>query len=420
MNRRNFLQAVPLAGIAATLHTDKGFAKDMADHLPKKTADDRAYNLQLLLRIATPVIQALSQGKLKATMPTEVAPNYMKPVDKVTYLEAFGRTMSGLTPWLELPADNTPEGLKRAEMLTAVHAALDHATNPNSPDYMNFTGKYDPQPLVDGAFLALGLLRSPQNVWGKLPADTQQNIITALKQLRSIKAFNNNWLLFSAIIEAFLLMADAGWDRKPADTAIQKMMDWYKGDSMYGDGASFHFDYYNAFVIHPMLTETLRIMSEKGEGSKEQYRLAFKRMQRYGAILERQVSPEGTFPVVGRSMPYRSGAFQPLAQLALQQQLPKELQPAQVRSALTAMHKRIYETPGTFDKQGWLQIGFCGHQPSIADGYISTGSLYLCTNSFLPLGLAADNPYWSAAPADWTSKAAYNGAAVIRDHAIEY
>ncbi|NIG53346.1 DUF2264 domain-containing protein [Chitinophaga sp. Cy-1792] len=419
MNRRKFLQAVPLAGIASTLSTEKGFASDLAATAAAKPASDRDYNVQLLLRISNPVINALSEGKLKAQMPTEKGPDYAKPVDKVTYLEAFGRTMSGLAPWLNLPADNTPEGIQRARLLAATHAAMDHATNPGSPDFMNFTGKFDSQPLVDGAFLALGLLRGKDQIWGKLPASVQQQTITALKELRSIRAYTNNWVLFSAIIEAFLLQVDAGWDRQPVDFAVQKMMDWYKGDSMYGDGTKFHFDYYNAFVMHPMLTETLRVMAEKNVGSKEQYELAHARMQRYGVILERQISPEGTFPVVGRSMPYRSGAFQPLAMLALQEQLPKEINPAQVRSALTAVNKRIYEAPGTFDKDGWLQIGFCGHQPEIAEGYISTGSLYLCTNSFLPLGLPAAHSFWTAPAADWTAKMAYSGGKIRRDHAID-
>lgn len=49
-------------------------------------------------------------------------------------------------------------------------------------------------------------------------------------------------------------------------------------------------------------------------------------------------------------------------------------------------------------------LGFNGHQPECADGYTSTGSLYMATLSFLPLGLPADDPFWTDAYADWTSK----------------
>jgi hypothetical protein len=418
MDRRFFIKAIPMAGVASTIGTEKGLLKAMAGDKP--VPGDREYNVDLMIRICRPVIEQLSKGKLKATMPTEVAPSYAKPVGKVTYLEAFGRTLAGIAPWLELGEDNTMEGSKRIEMLEMTRKAIAMAVDPASPDYMNFTGKFDAQPLVDGAFLAHGLLRAPKQVWGRLSAKTQQQVIDGLISLRSIKAFTNNWVLFSAIIEAMLLKFGADWDRKPIDLAVQKMMEWYKGDSMYGDGAHFHYDYYNSFVIQPMLVDVLKVMAEKEESSKANYELALKRMQRYAAILERQVSPEGTFPVVGRSMPYRNAAFQALAQIALEEKLPEEVSPAQVRCALTAVNKRIFEVPGTFDKKGWLQIGFCGHQPEMADVYTSTGSLYLCSTGFLALGLPAANPFWSAPAQPWTSRKVYAGAPVKKDHAIDY
>ncbi|SJZ97973.1 hypothetical protein SAMN04488128_102134 [Chitinophaga eiseniae] len=417
MNRRFFLKAVPMAGIAGSLKTDKSLLADMA--VPP-AATDRAYNLELLLRICRPVMTHLSKGTLMAGMPTEVAPHYSKPVRKVTYLEAFGRALAGLAPWLELGPDNTMEGSQRIDMLTLTRKAIAQAVDPASPDFMNFTGKFDAQPLVDGAFMAHGLLRAPTQLWDRLSERTQQQTIDALKSLRSIKAFStNNWVLFAAMIEIALLQFGGGWDRKPVDLAVEKIMEWYKGDSMYGDGPHFHYDYYNSFVIQPMLVDILKVLVAKGEGRKEQYALALKRMQRYGAILERQISPEGTFPVVGRSMPYRNGAFQALAQLALERKLPAELQPAQVRCALTAVNKRIFEAPGTFDKNGWLQIGFCGHQPEIADVYTSTGSLYLCATGFLDLGLPANDPYWSAPAAEWTAQKVWKGKPVQKDHAID-
>jgi len=407
-----------MAGGAGTIGPDKGLLEAMAADKP--APDDRSYQVDLLIRICRPVISRLSEGKLMAAMPTEVAPDYAKPVTKVTYLEAFGRTLAGLAPWLELGPDQTVEGSKRIAMLEMTRKAIAMAVDPASPDYMNFTGRFDAQPLVDGAFLAHGLMRAPNELWGKLPATTQQQVIDGLISLRSIKAFTNNWVLFSAIIEAMLLKFGAAWDRKPIDLAVQKIMEWYKGDSMYGDGAHFHYDYYNSFVIQPMLVDVLKVMVEKNEGEKENYELALKRMQRYSAILERQISPEGTFPVVGRSMPYRSAAFQALAQIALERKLPEDISPAQVRCALTAVNKRIFEAPGTFDRQDWLQIGFCGHQPEIADVYTSTGSLYLCTTGFLALGLPAHDPFWSGAAQPWTAKKAWAGATVKKDHSIDY
>ena len=142
------------------------------------------------------------------------------------------------------------------------------------------------------------------------------------------------------------------------------------------------------------------------------------RARRYAAILERLVAPDGTFPAVGRSIAYRFGAFQLLAQMALRKALPEEVSPAQVRGALTAIIRRSIEAPGTFDANGWLQIGFCGHQPGVGETYISTGSLYLCAVGLLPLGLAASDPFWSAPAEPWTSVRAWSGQPFPIDHAL--
>ena len=76
------------------------------------------------------------------------------------------------------------------------------------------------------------------------------------------------------------------------------------------------------------------------------------------------------------------------------------------------------EAPRTFDDNGWLRIGFCGAQPGTGEGYISTGSLYLCSVVLLPLGLPPCDPFWSNPAADWSSKKYYAGRDVTLDHAM--
>jgi hypothetical protein len=142
------------------------------------------------------------------------------------------------------------------------------------------------------------------------------------------------------------------------------------------------------------------------------------RARRYAAIQERLIAPDGSFPAIGRSLAYRCGAFHHLATMAFRKDLPDALKPAQVRGALTAVIRRTLEQPGTFDDAGWLRIGLCGHQPSIGENYISTGSLYLCAAAFVPLGLRADDPFWSSAARPWTSQQVWTGADIATDHAV--
>jgi hypothetical protein len=166
--------------------------------------------------------------------------------------------------------------------------------------------------------------------------------------------------------------------------------------------------------------DMLAVMVEKKMVPETEYAKALKRMVRYAEFLERAISPEGYFPVFGRSMAYRNAAFQALGQVALMRKLPEFIQPAQVRCALTKVMVHLFEHPGTFSPAGWLQLGFAGHQPEIADTYTSTGSLYLCAVGFLPLGLPATDPFWSAPAADWTTKKIWNGEPARKDYKVEY
>ena len=168
-----------------------------------------------------------------------------------------------------------------------------------------------------------------------------------------------------------------------------------QGDGVYGDGPPFHWDYYNSFVIQPMLLDVLAVCGDKREAWRAMRAPVAARARRYAAIQERLVAPDGSFPPVGRSIAYRCGAFQLLAQMALRRELPDDVPPAQARAALDAVIRRTLDAPDTFDAEGWLRIGLCGHQPGIGERYISTGSLYLAATAFLPLGLPADDAFWT-------------------------
>jgi hypothetical protein len=80
--------------------------------------------------------------------------------------------------------------------------------------------------------------------------------------------------------------------------------------------------------------------------------------------------------------------------------------------------RKMLGAPGTFDEQGWLRIGFCGHQPGLAEEYISTGSLYMCAAALLPLGLSPVDPFWASPAAPWTSRQLWSGENLSRDHAM--
>ena len=379
--------------------------------------DDRRVWVETLDRIARPVLENLAAGTLKKNMPFESLSR--EPLRReVSYLEAVGRTICGIAPWLELGADDTEEGKLRANYINLVVKGIKNGVDPQSPDHLMFDRRHS-QPLVDAAFLAEGILRAPTQIWGRLDQQTRDWLVGEWKVSRGIKPYECNWLLFASIIEAALLEFTGECDMERLMYGVNRFRnEWYKGDGWYGDGPDFHLDYYNSLVIHPMFTETLRVLKKHGLNGADFLPTQEERHARLAAQLERMISPEGSYPVTGRSIVYRFGSFHALADAALLHILPANVSPAQVRCTLTAVIQRQLAQPRTFDPNGWLRIGYTGSQIRMSEDYINTGSLYLCTAAFLPLGLPANDPFWAAPACDWTAKKAWSGEDLGADHAI--
>ena len=369
--------------------------------------------LAALLKIVSPVLDALVEGKLKETLPLDFHPNRAM----FAPLEAFARSMLGLAPWLEADESKLREeerNLQRSVREKALQC-IDRATDPSSPDFMLFD--CGGQPLVDTAFLAHAILRAPNALAGSLTDRVKRQTEDAFRASRKIPAADCNWVLFSAMVEAGLYVLGEDYDVMRLLMPLRTFRRWYAGDGTYGDGDAFHWDYYNSFVIQPMYVDIVNLMSgEHGEIAAMRDDVN-RRARRYASVLERMIGPDGTYPILGRSVCYRFGAFQMLAQAALEHRLEDHLTPASVRCALTAVIRRVMSDKAMFDDSGFLRPGVCGFQPELAEPYINIGSLYLCSAVFLPLGLAPDDPFWSDPDEDWTGKKIWRGGHCIIDHA---
>lgn len=388
-------------------------------NIEKDGRNDRKYWVSLLDKISSPVLSNMSNGELHKIMPVEFSPTWDGRSSEVAYLECFGRLIAGIAPFLALPADQTEEGKVRERLLLQAQLSMVNGFNPDNEDYL-FRASKIAQTLVDAAYIAQALLTAKDVLWYPLDSITKKRIIKEFVKVRNIKPFNSNWLLFAAMVESFLLDINEPADFVRIDFAIEKMQDWYVGDGWYSDGERFHFDYYNGYVIHPMLVEVLRVNVEKGRRDIKEFDLAYKRMQRYSSFQERFISPEGTYPVFGRSSTYRAGAFQPLMKVALDKKLPEEINPAQVRCAMTVVLKNLF-VKSTFRQGNWLTLGVVGDQQAdIADYYSNTGSMYITSLVFLPLGLPVNDEFWTAPPKAWTQQKAWKGLKIAKDYAVEY
>ena len=392
-----------------------------------KQLSDREYWCEQAYKMAQPVLENMAKSELQKNMQTEFSPSFDNRNRKVVYMETFGRLMAGIAPWLALPDSVFGSSAAEQKELAQVRqlrewalASYKNSVDPESPDYLcwGVAG----QNLVDAAYIAESFIRAYDALWMPLDKVTKERYIKEFKKLRSIEPPYTNWFLFSSTIESFIAKA-AGlreYDDFRVMMTIRKVEEWYVGDGWYADGPVFAFDYYSSYVFHAMYLETLQNMIDARANTRLEYKKyydrALKRAQKFSIILERFISPEGTFPVIGRSTPYRMAAMQPLALMAWYQKLPRELSNGQVRAALTQVMHRMYDQQQNYNEGGFLTIGFCGHQPETADWYTNNGSLYMTSLSLMPLGLPANHDFWTCKAEPWTQVKAWGGQPFPKDH----
>jgi len=282
--------------------------------------DTRFYWIITLQKICEMPLELLAKDELKNSMPVEAKNEERK---KYTHLELLARILCGISPFLELNANMPGTDIREREialhLLRLARKSLDIATCPDCRDYMNF--EEGAQPLVDAAFLAQAIIRAPKSLWEQIDPSVRKRLIEEMKKTRKIKPYYSNWLLFSAMIEAFMFFAGEEWDKTKVDLILKAVDGWYKGDGVYGDGPLFRWDYYNSFVIYPMLIDILKVLSSQDDKWKELETKVIERAQRYAVVLERLISPEGTFPIIGRSITYRTAVFHLLALLSLSRKI---------------------------------------------------------------------------------------------------
>jgi hypothetical protein len=391
------------------------FSQSKKQSMP--SLSDRQVWLNHMDKMVRPVLYSLAHDSLKIVMPKLVSKRSDNPTNRtnVMYVEVLGRVLSGIAPWLQLEGGSPAEIKLRNQYREWVLQGLAHALDSSSKDFMRFD--ISGQQLVDASYVAYAFIRAPW-LWEHLSAEQKELLVKSIKTTRRFKPVFSNWLLFSAMNEAFLCRFGYEWDVMRVDYALRQLEQWYVGDGLYKDGESFALDYYNSYVIHPFLAAITQVIGSKTAAYASMTELIKKRNQRYAIIQERSINADGSYPAYGRSIVYRGAAFHHLADMAWRKALPQQLAPAQVRGALTAVIRKTLESATTY-KDGWLTIGLYGDQPDLADFYNNQGSLYIAANIFLPLGLADTDPFWADAPVRWSAQKIWSGEDFPNDHSVD-
>src|ERR1700761_3469107 len=260
-----------------------------------------------------------------------------KNVAVIPRIECFARTFCGIAPWA-----NKPEESKRiAYQLLHIGLSL-----------LPKGGMSNKQYLVEAAYLCMGFLRAP-DLWHTVGSHYQNLFIDFISQAKLIHAQNNNWVLFPAMIETFEMVYLSTGNINIVGSALAQMENWYAGDGFYKDGPDFQMDYYNSYVIHPMIMEIVSQWMNPPNTIDFGYTIYAKRARRYAIYLENLISPEATFPIMGRSSVYRYAAFAHLSDMLRRGMLEEDFSIG-ARTALSNVIVRMH--PYTLNSEAMLEL----------------------------------------------------------------
>ena len=150
------------------------FAKRKVEEPPS----DRQQWADLCYKIAQPILENMSKGELQKNMQLELSPTWDGRDKRVAYMEAFGRLMAGISPWLSLPADNTAEGQQRRQLQEWALQAYKNAVRSPKPGLL-VVGRTNPnsgrRSLHRRKFFFVHQM-PPGSCWMKSPGNVTSNV----------------------------------------------------------------------------------------------------------------------------------------------------------------------------------------------------------------------------------------------------
>lgn len=268
--------------------------------------------------------------------------------------------------------------------------ALDAGTAPDSPERWPELTDHG-QPSVEATAIVLALHWSRPWIWNTLPRRVQDNVAMWLAGARHSYGADNNHVLFSATIQAFLCSVGYAYDAFEIEGALARIEDWYVGDGWYSDGVGRRFDHYNAWTFHLYPFFIFELLDEPdGTGRRELYR---SRLAAFVTGYQHLFGADGSPLLQGRSLIYRWGVVAPFWMAELQG--IGALSPGLTRRLASGTLRHFIDRGAVND--GVLGLGWHRNHASILQTYNAPGSPHWTSKGFLGLLLPADHPAWTAA-----------------------
>jgi hypothetical protein len=169
-----------------------------------------------------------------------------------------------------------------------------------------------PQPIVEAANLAFGLAVSRAQVWDRLDEKLREQTADWLAHHAAKHGSDNNWLLFTAVIEAFLRSAGYDVPGGHAQADVDRAESWYLGDGWYNDGPistttghGNRVDHYNSWVIQTFLWQWYELTEQPAE-RRERF---LARLGEFADSYALLFAADGSPLHQGRSLTYRQAVL---------------------------------------------------------------------------------------------------------------
>jgi hypothetical protein len=308
-------------------------------------------------------------------------------------LEGYARTF--LLAGFRIAGDGGTTG-RAARLLERYRRGLLAGTDPASPTAWPVIVDHSQQ-MVEAAAVAIALHETRPWLWDTLDDHERGRVMAWLEGMTGKQIWQNNWLLFQAVTEQFLLSAGGRGDPAEIERCLEVVDGWYLGDGWYTDGPGRNFDYYIGWAMHLYTLWWTRIAGDDG-GRQAVYR---ERLRAYLEQYQYFFAANGAPVHQGRSLTYRFACAAPLWLGQLFDASP--LTPGQTRRLASGVLRHFTER-GVPDERGLLSLGWYERFLPVTQPYSGPGSPYWASKGFAGLLLPPDHPVWtdteSAVPVD--------------------
>ncbi|WP_427115763.1 DUF2264 domain-containing protein [Pseudarthrobacter scleromae] len=243
--------------------------------------------------------------------------------------------------------------------------------------------------IVEASSIALALWLTRPWIWDSLQESDKRAVTRWLAAAARAKKSKNNWVIFGAVISAFLLAVG----RNEPDSheilkdSLASIDEWVASDGWYSDGPTNSYDYYNSWSFHfyPPLIAFL----SNNEKLLDRYR---SRLDIFLETYPLLFSTDGGHVYFGRSLTYRFAASASVSMGALLGCRSVSSSTARNISTANVQHflRNCDDAGAVLLSRGWFKKNV-----SLTQAYSGPLASYWAAKAFVNLLIPPESTYWT-------------------------